>query len=97
MSSVDINMNDLVTRNDKGFLANKIGEELVIMDLKSGNYIGLNPVGAYIWDILQTPASASDIIGRLLAAYDIDEATCREQTMEYLEKMQQQGLIQVGH
>lgn len=95
MSFETINMDAILVRDDKGFLANRIGNELVVMDLKSGNYIGLNPVGAHIWNLLQTPTSMSGIIAQLLEEYDIDEATCREQTIEYLGKMQAQGLVQV--
>lgn len=89
----DISTATILQRNDKDFLANPVGEEMVIMDMKSGNYIGLNPVGVHIWKLIEQPTAVSDLIAKLMHEYEIDEATCKEQTTEYLNKMLEQGLI----
>ncbi|RYD59402.1 MAG: PqqD family protein [Sphingobacteriales bacterium] len=88
-----IGLETVLVRDDKNFLANPVGEEMVVMDMKSGNYIGLNPVGAHIWKLLETPQPVTAIIANLMGTYEVDEDTCRSQTLEYLDKMASQGLV----
>lgn len=88
-----IELTSVIERNERDFLANHVGEEMVIMDIKSGNYIGINAVGARIWNMLDAPTPVALIIADLMEVYDVDEETCRTQTLEYLDKMAEQRLV----
>jgi hypothetical protein len=90
-----LNIASVLERNEKDFLANAVGEEMVIMEIKSGNYIGLNPVGAHIWKLLDKPATVSTLVGQLMQVYNVDEDTCLSQTLEYLVKMHTYGMVQI--
>jgi len=39
-------------RNDENFLISQLGQELVLMDTKTGDYLGINAVGTHIWNLL---------------------------------------------
>lgn len=75
----------ILHRNDTRFLANTLGEEMVVMDMKTGDYIALNKVGADIWKFLAEPASTDGLVDRLLAIYDITEEECRKETMNFIQ------------
>lgn len=83
------------------FLANKenlftdLNGEAVILSLQNGKYYGVNAVGAFIWGIIQNPASFEDIQARAMLEYDVDEAICRQEIMRFLEKMSEEGLIEI--
>lgn len=52
-------------------MARQVGDEQVILDLASGTYYGLDPVGARIWQLLvdgKTLQQARDI---MLAEYEV--------------------------
>jgi hypothetical protein len=47
-----------------------LGEEAVLLDLKSGTYFGLNAVGSRIWQLIAIQAPLGTIRDTLLAEYD---------------------------
>lgn len=69
--------------------------EAVILDLESGRYYSLNPVGARVWDLIQTPQSVSAIRDVLLAEYEVERARCEQDLLRLLGDMAVQGLIEV--
>lgn len=48
--------------------------EVVILNLKSGYYYGLNPMGTAIWHLLQTHHSLEKVLNALLEEYEVTEA-----------------------
>lgn len=48
----------------------------------------LTELGAFIWDLLPQADSASDILEKVLAEYEVDEATARADIAEFLQKLQ---------
>jgi hypothetical protein len=91
MASVE--PSSVIVRNEEQFISNPVGEETIILNLATGDYLGLNTVGAFIWDTLKEPVSVSRLIGRLMETYAVDEDTCTRQTLEYLAKMDGFGLL----
>lgn len=48
----------------------------------------LTELGAFIWDLLPQADSAEDILQKVLAEYEVDEATARADIAEFLQKLQ---------
>lgn len=48
----------------------------------------LTELGAFIWDLLPQADSAEDILEKVLAEYEVDEATARADIAEFLQKLQ---------
>ena len=78
-----------------GVLFNQVDDDLVMMDIKSGNYFGINPVGAEIWNKMEEPITVQEIINQLLAEYDIDEETCRKETLTFIQQTLERGFLKV--
>ena len=91
---MSFNLNAVLSRNETRFLTNPVGEEIIILNMETGDYLGLNNVGAAIWEHLKTPQSAGQIIEKLIAEFDVDKETCYKETLEYLEKIKELGLLQ---
>jgi hypothetical protein len=72
-----------------------LGEESAILNLKNTVYYGLDPVGARIWNLLQQPRSVGELRDALLAEYEVDADRCERDLLDLLEKMRDEGLIQV--
>jgi hypothetical protein len=73
-----------------------MGGEVVILDLQSGTYYGLDAVGALIWTLLEQPASLDTLRDAILAEYDVDPETCRQDTLAFVEELQAAGLVEVS-
>ncbi|MBD1209255.1 MAG: PqqD family protein [Ignavibacteria bacterium] len=73
----------------------RLGDEIVFFDDRVGKYFATGPVGADIWDMLDSPMNLETICAKLLAAYEIEEDTCRLQVFAFLEKMTELKLVSV--
>jgi hypothetical protein len=78
-----------------GVLFNQVDDDLVMMDVNSGNYFGINPVGAEIWNKMEEPVTIQEIINQLLAEYDIDEEICRRETLAFVQQTLERGFVKV--
>lgn len=69
--------------------------EAAILDLKSGQYYGLNPMGARIWSLIQEPRSITEVLNTLLNEYEVDASQCEQDVMALVQKMAATGLIEI--
>ncbi|MDP4203104.1 MAG: PqqD family protein [Bacteroidota bacterium] len=72
----------------------ELDDNQVMMHLENGKYFGLNPVGKRIWALLDQPESFEDIIGVLLAEFDVEENLCRKEVLEFLDKAHKFKIVQ---
>jgi hypothetical protein len=72
-----------------------LGAEAAILDMAKGVYYGLDPVGAHIWTLLQTPQRVAGLRDAVMREYEVEPEQCRADVIELLERMLDEGLIQV--
>jgi hypothetical protein len=72
-----------------------LGDEVAILNPKDGVYYGLDPVGARIWKLVQTPLTVREIRDTLLAEYDVESDRCERDLIALLEELAQRQLIEV--
>ena len=70
---------------------------MVILNLDSGMYFGLNAVGARIWNLIQEPRSVQDIRDLLLEEYEVDPERCENDLLALLHGLAAEGLAEVKH
>ncbi len=71
-------------------------DEVVILGLKDGVYYGLNPVGAFIWNLIQKPITVKKIKEAILNEYDVEEDVCEKDLLELLGNLLDKNLIDVS-
>jgi hypothetical protein len=78
-------------------LSSQLGDETVVLSLKTGIYYGLNPVGARVWELVQEgPATVGNIREQILAEFDVNEHVLEKDLRELLAILQSEGLIQIS-
>lgn len=94
-----ISMTRLITLQDtvvaaKGQVSADIGGELVLLNMASGEYFGLNAVGSRVWELIAEPVTVSDIRDHLLREYaDVDAERCTMDLLALLNDMHEASLI----
>jgi hypothetical protein len=78
---------------NKKVIQSKIGEEVVMLDMDSGFYFGLNSVASIIWGKLESAISLEEIIIELLEEYNIDQQTCENDTRAFLDQLLEKNII----
>ena len=71
-------------------------DEVVILGLNDGVYYGLNPVGAFIWNLIQKPITVKEIKEAILNEYDVEEEVCEKDLIELLSNLEEKNLIEVS-
>jgi hypothetical protein len=88
-----INIDECFTVNRDKFISSALGDEIMLMNLETGNYIGLNIVSADIYKLAEEKTSAQQIINSLLKIYDVEEEVCIAQVLTCIENMMEKNLL----
>ena len=70
-----------------------LGEEVVILDLASSSYLGLDDVGAAVWGALAEPCTVGELEARLAAVYEVDAAELSRDLRSFLTDLVDRGLV----
>jgi Coenzyme PQQ synthesis protein D (PqqD) len=69
--------------------------EAVILNLKSGVYYGLDPVGARVWSLIQEPRTVSVVLDTLLEEYDVELGRCESDLFVLLDDLAGRDLLEI--
>ena len=72
-----------------------VGDEAVLLNLKTELYLGLDPVGTRMWHALKDAATIEAAYETLLAEYDVEAPRLRTDLDEFLGKLLAQKLIEI--
>lgn len=72
----------------------EVDGEIVVMSAVSGGYCGLDDIGTEVWRRLAQPAAVGELCVALADIFDGDTATMERETIELLQQMADQKLIE---
>lgn len=81
-----------ISRNET-ILATDLDDEIIMMDVTSGQYFNLKEVGASVWKQLEEPKDFNTILDNLLEEFDIDRETCETEVRAFLARMAELEMI----
>jgi len=82
----------LITRNTR-ILSAPVHGEIVMMDIESEHYYGLDDIGGVIWQRLEVPLTFGDLIDCLVADYEADPAVIAEDVRKLLSTMAEHKIV----
>ena len=91
----DLVLEDLSLNVPENVLSQGVDDEMVLLDLESGQYFGLNEVGARIWSLFQEGLTVSAVLGALLKEYDVSEEQMRSDIQKFLDHLLTLSLVGV--
>jgi len=77
-------------------MARQVGDETVILDLGSGTYFGLDPVGARIWQLIGEGKTLGEICDTMLDEYEVTREALQRDVVDLVDKLLEQKLISIG-
>ena len=80
----------------EGLMTADMNGSAVMMDIMTGKYYNLGEVGGRIWELLEEPATLSELIGKLTAEYDVSAEQCRTDILPFLNTLLERGLLLEG-
>ncbi len=86
---------DCIVQRDNDVIAAETDKDLVMVSIANGFYYGVSEVAREIWEAIEHPRKISDLIDDLSATYNVDRASCEEQTLSFLEDLLAENLLRV--
>jgi len=72
-------------------------DEVIIINMESGNYFSLNNTGAYVWTLIEAGCAVNDIVGRICDQFEGADASAASTSVnELLAQLLKEQLIQPG-
>jgi Coenzyme PQQ synthesis protein D (PqqD) len=78
---------DVVTR--------RLDDELVLLNLGTEDYFGLDEIGTRMWEVLSSAPSVQAALDQLLLEYDVEAARLRRDVEKLLSQLIDHGLIEL--
>src|SRR5262249_26859091 len=72
-----------------------VGNEAVLLNLKTELYLGLDPVGTEMWVVLTNTSSIEAAYDSLLQEFDVEPERLRQDMEQFIDKLLEQSLINV--
>jgi hypothetical protein len=74
----------------------ELDDEAVLLNLKSGIYFGLNPVGTRIWQLISEHGALSQVLNVLSDEFAADRDVLEHDLLELSAELCSRGLAEVG-
>lgn len=74
-------------------MARLVGDETVILDLASGTYFGLDPVGAHIWQLMAEGRALAEICETMLEEYEVERGQLETDLLRLADELVERGLV----
>ncbi|MGB4911608.1 MAG: PqqD family protein [Candidatus Dechloromonas phosphoritropha] len=74
-------------------MARTVGDETVILDLASGTYFGLDPIGARIWELMGEGKTLAEISATMLEEYEVTAEQLQGDVIKLAGELAERGLV----
>jgi len=74
-------------------LFQEVGGEIVILDLKSETYFGLDEVGARIWQLMEEHGDMQKVYEAILDEFDVESGRLQADMTALFDELAKSGLI----
>jgi len=74
-------------------MTREMGDETVILDLTSGTYFSLNPVGARFWELVGQGMTFGSVCESILAEYDVDREQLEKDLCRLANELSERSLL----
>ena len=75
--------------------AQEVDGEMVLLDMESENYFGLDEVGTAIWQAMQEKETLKEVFEVLLDQYEVEADMLENDLSDFVGKLVESGLVKV--
>jgi hypothetical protein len=72
-----------------------VGEEAVVLKLETQLFMGLDAVGARMWNLVTSANSIQQAYDQMLDEYEVEANQLRRDLQEFLVELERKGLIEI--
>jgi hypothetical protein len=83
----------MILAQQTGWLVSQVGDEVLMLNIDRGEYVGLNPSGAAIWELLETPKTVPALVDDLVTQFDVTRDQATADVGAFVETALQRGVL----
>lgn len=83
----------MILAQNEGWLVSNVADEILMLNIERGEYVGLNASGAIIWELLETPKSTEQLIDLLVEQFDVGRELAKQDVERFLEDAFERGIV----
>lgn len=87
-------MNATKWQRKDNWVGASIDDAFVMLDFEGGTYVSLNPTATDVWNALEQPCSAEQIVEELAGRYEVDQERCAQAVKRLLGEFHDKRLIE---
>ncbi len=87
---------DVRVTREEGWLSGWVGDDLVMMNARSSEYVSLSPTGARIWELLESPRTVVSLCAALAEEFEITAEDALGEITGFLREMEQHHVVRLG-
>ena len=72
----------------------RMDDQIIVADMRSGHYLGLDGVGARVWDLIGKGATRGGIVMRLSSEYEVSTDVLERDVARLLQDLMERRLIE---
>ena len=74
-------------------ISRTVGEETVILELESGTYFGLDPVGARVWELMGEGRTFGQLCDIVMQEYEVSRERLEEDVTALVQQLADRRLV----
>jgi hypothetical protein len=75
-------------------MARRVDDDVVILDITSGQFFGINDVGALVWDLLEHDTTRDVLVEAVTAEFDVDSKQAGDDIDALIAQLSNAGLVE---
>ena len=72
----------------------RMDDQIIVADMRSGRYFGLDDVGAMVWSLIEERATPAVIVDRVHAEYDVSRDVLERDVDRLLDDLLERRLVE---
>lgn len=90
-----ITLRTIVRRIENRVLVTELGDDMLMMNIESGNYLQLNKAGKIIWKKIEKPVEVVMLVSYLSDLFKARQEDCYKETISFLHTMKEKNLLEL--
>ena len=83
----------IITKLNNKFVETRIDDEVVLMNIDTGNFYALKKSSLAIWDMIATTNTKASIITELTAQFSVSHDQCEADVDSFLTEVEKAGFV----
>jgi hypothetical protein len=75
-------------------MARRVDDDVVILDITSGQFFGINDVGGLVWDLLEHDTTRNALVDAVTAEFDVDSQQAGDDIDALIAQLSNAGLVE---